>query len=185
MEFSRGCHSVFPESKIEPWGRCQGVRTGWSAFWGLVAVSFVGRKHHNAVWLFSCHCGSEHGASMFRRYRRIRFALVRPFARRDRGSCRPTSLTTAGSIDWPRRECGLYRGGSGGRCLGRGVRMVENRRAPRGDGKTQLIERFEIRRPMRLAHEIQNALKKPQALRSCSRRPCSYRLWRSSSSLAW
>src|SRR6516164_9445728 len=39
LEFSRGCHSVFPESKIEPWGRCQGVRTGWSAFWGLVAFS--------------------------------------------------------------------------------------------------------------------------------------------------
>ena len=83
--------------------------------------------------------------------------------------------------------------------------MVENRRAPRGDGKTQLIERkgerhphrlvellafalmhdrddkivsfdskllerFEILRPMRLAHEIQNALKKPQAPRAGARR---------------
>src|SRR5215813_3718765 len=79
--------------------------------------------------------------------------------------------------------------------------MVENRRAPRGDGKTQLIERegerhphrlvellafalmndrddkivsfdlkllerFEILRRMRLAHEIQNALEEPQAPRS-------------------
>src|SRR6516164_9795065 len=38
-------------------------------------------------------------------------------------------------------ECGLHRGGSGDRCLGRGSRMVENRRTPRGDGETQLIER--------------------------------------------
>jgi len=33
-------------------------------FGRLVAVSFVGRKHHNAVWLFRCDCGSEHGASI-------------------------------------------------------------------------------------------------------------------------
>ena len=79
--------------------------------------------------------------------------------------------------------------------------MVENRRAPRGDSKTQLIERkgerhshrlvellafalmhdrddkivsfdlklferFEILSRMRLAHEIQNALKEPQAPRA-------------------
>src|ERR1051325_9165654 len=96
-------------------------------------------------------------------------------------------------------ECALHRGG--GRRPGHGSRMVENRRAPRGEGKTQLIERegerhphrlvellafalmhdrddkivsfdwkllerFEIPRPMRLAHEIQNALKKPQAPRA-------------------
>src|SRR5262245_33392917 len=47
-------------------------------------------------------------------------------------------------------ECGLHRGGSGGRCLWRGSRMVENRRAPRGDGKTQLIERKGERHPYRL-----------------------------------
>jgi hypothetical protein len=34
------------------------------AFGRLVAVSFVGKKHHNAVWLFRCDCGSEHGASI-------------------------------------------------------------------------------------------------------------------------
>src|SRR6516164_8393993 len=79
--------------------------------------------------------------------------------------------------------------------------MVENRRAPPGDGETKLIERkgerhphrlvellaltlmhdpddkivsfdlklferFEILRRMRLAHEIQNALKEPQAPRA-------------------
>jgi hypothetical protein len=33
-------------------------------FGRLVAVSFVGKKHHNAVWLFRCDCGSEHGASI-------------------------------------------------------------------------------------------------------------------------
>src|SRR5262249_21208062 len=98
-------------------------------------------------------------------------------------------------------ECGLHRGGSGGRCLGRESLMVEHRRAPNCDGEPQLtqtkgerhphrlvelltfalmhdrddkivsfdlklLERFEILRPMRLAHEIQNALKKPQAPRA-------------------
>ena len=28
-------------------------------FGRLVAMSFVGRKHHSAVWLFKCDCGSE------------------------------------------------------------------------------------------------------------------------------
>jgi len=52
--------------EIERWGGampgrkdCTGQRFG-----RLVAVSFVGRKHHNAVWLFRCYCGSEHGASI-------------------------------------------------------------------------------------------------------------------------
>jgi hypothetical protein len=39
-------------------------RKDWTGqrFGRLVAVSFVGRKRHNAVWL--CDCGSEHGASI-------------------------------------------------------------------------------------------------------------------------
>src|SRR5215469_16238423 len=98
-------------------------------------------------------------------------------------------------------ECGLHRSGSGGCCLERGSRMVENRCAPRGDGETKLIkrkgerhphrlvellafalmhdrddkivsfdlkllDRLEILRRMRLAHEVQNTLKKPQAPRA-------------------
>src|SRR6516162_392288 len=55
-------------------------------------------------------------------------------------------------------ERGLHRGGSGGRCLGRGSRMVENRRAPRGDGKTQLIERKGERHPHRLVELLAFAL---------------------------
>ena len=41
-------------------------RKDWTGqrFGRLVAVSFIGRKHHNAVWLFRCDCGSEHGASI-------------------------------------------------------------------------------------------------------------------------
>ena len=47
-----------------------GPRIGWrkdysgQRFGRLVAVSFVGRKHHNAVWLFRCDCGSEAAASI-------------------------------------------------------------------------------------------------------------------------
>src|SRR5215813_1555866 len=55
-------------------------------------------------------------------------------------------------------ECGLHRGGSGGRCPGRGSRMVENRRAPRGDGETQLIERKGERHPHRLVELLTFAL---------------------------
>src|SRR6516165_9415056 len=47
---------------------------------------------------------------------------------------------------------------SGYRCLGRGSRMVENRRAPRGDGKTQLIERKGERHPHRLVELLAFAL---------------------------
>jgi hypothetical protein len=41
-------------------------RKDWTGqrFGRLVAVSFVGRRRHNAVWLFRCDCGSEHGASI-------------------------------------------------------------------------------------------------------------------------
>src|SRR5262249_7495717 len=54
--------------------------------------------------------------------------------------------------------CGLHRGCTGGRCLGRGSRMVDNRRAPRGDGKTQLIERKSERHPHRLVELLAFAL---------------------------
>jgi hypothetical protein len=41
-------------------------RKDWTGqrFGRLVAVSFVGRRRHNAVWLFRRDCGSEHGASI-------------------------------------------------------------------------------------------------------------------------
>src|SRR6516164_9426282 len=55
-------------------------------------------------------------------------------------------------------ECGLHRGGSGGHCLGRGSRMVENRRAPCGDGETKLIERKGERHPYRLVELLAFAL---------------------------
>src|SRR5215472_14316820 len=55
-------------------------------------------------------------------------------------------------------ECGLHRGDSGGCCLRHGSRMIENRRASRGDGKTQLIERKGERHPHRLVKLLAFAL---------------------------
>jgi hypothetical protein len=39
-------------------------RKDWTGqrFGRLIAVSFVGRRRHDAVWLFRCDCGSEHGS---------------------------------------------------------------------------------------------------------------------------
>jgi|SRR6516225_3379649 len=75
-------------------------RTGLVSVLGrLVAVSFMGRKHHNAVWLFRCDCGPEHGASISNVARQdSALALPRAWSRRWWRSATSRSTVLEGNV---------------------------------------------------------------------------------------
>src|SRR5262249_60694333 len=66
--------------EIERWGGAMPGRKDYSGqrFGRLVAVSFVGRKHHNAVWLFRCDVVQSTGHQF-----RMLLAKTAPFVRVD------------------------------------------------------------------------------------------------------
>jgi hypothetical protein len=57
-------YNFFPRIRFGRWGIFNVISKGldWPAFWAPGCL--VGRRHHNAVWLFRCDCGSEAAASI-------------------------------------------------------------------------------------------------------------------------